>query len=300
MQKYKKRIIAAIIVFAALTAAFFIGGDIVPSNPRENSAGTQSIRSKDSGEADHKSDTVSEIGGSDTEAADADVSGAEDDGADNGTDSEPNKPNGSEKVGAMPNEDSEPPGQKQHNIEYSKENGMNIDDKTGRDEYKTEPVPEGKPVPTEPQDSEIGEKEMTCVLSVRCDTILNNMAEFNPDKKSIVPHDGVIFSEREVVFYEGESVFNVTLREMKKNKIHMEFVNTPIYNSAYIEGIGNIYEYDCGELSGWLYSVNGWFPNYGCSRYMLKQGDKIEWQYTCDLGSDVGGYSASGGGQKDE
>ena len=70
------------------------------------------------------------------------------------------------------------------------------------------------------------------------------------------------------------------------------------YNSAYIEGIGNIYEFDCGELSGWLYKVNGNFPSYGCSRYKLKPGDKVEWVYTCDLGNDVGGYSA--GGQKDE
>ena len=57
----------------------------------------------------------------------------------------------------------------------------------------------------------------------------------------------------------------------------MEFEDTPMYNSAYIEGINNLYEFDCGELSGWMYKVNGWFPNYGCSRYQLKEGDTIEW-----------------------
>ena len=36
------------------------------------------------------------------------------------------------------------------------------------------------------------------------------------------------------------------------------------------------------------YSVNGWFPNYGCSRYQLKNGDVVEWCYTCDLGEDLG------------
>ena len=70
-------------------------------------------------------------------------------------------------------------------------------------------------------------------------------------------------------------MFNVLVREMKRNKIHMEFENTPIYNSAYIEGIANLYEFDCGELSGWMYKVNDWFPNYGCSRYQLKAGDRI-------------------------
>jgi hypothetical protein len=91
-----------------------------------------------------------------------------------------------------------------------------------------------------------------------------------------------------VVFYEGESAFNLLQREMKRAKIHMEFMNTPIYNSAYIEAINNLYEFDAGELSGWLYSVNDWYPNYGCSRYQLKDGDKIVWNYTCDLGRDLG------------
>ena len=56
----------------------------------------------------------------------------------------------------------------------------------------------------------------------------------------------------------------------------------------YIEGIGNLYEFDCGAESGWMYAVNGWFPNYGCSQYALQDGDTVTWVYTCDLGRDVG------------
>ena len=173
---------------------------------------------------------------------------------------------------------------------------MEIDPSTGKDQYLTDPVPEGKPLPIEPQDAVITDQAFTCTLSVRCDTILQNISWLDPKKTDLVPADGVIFAEKEVTFYEGESVFNVLLREMKRNKIHMEFENTPIYNSAYIEGINNLYEFDCGELSGWMYRVNGWFPNYGCSRYQLKPGDNIEWVYTCDLGADVGGaYSTKNG-----
>ena len=179
---------------------------------------------------------------------------------------------------------------------YPEGNGMIIDDSTGKDRYFTDPVPEGKPLPVEPQDQSITNQEYTCFLSVRCDTILNNMTWLDPEKIEMVPADGVIFAEREVSFYEGESVFQVLLREMKQNKIHMEYENTPIYNSAYIEGIANLYEFDCGELSGWMYKVNGWFPNYGCSRYQLMPGDRVEWVYTCDLGADVGGSSSAGNG----
>ena len=91
----------------------------------------------------------------------------------------------------------------------------------------------------------------------------------------LVPADGWILQPMTVTFYEGESVFNVLQRTCKQQKIHMEFSNTPIYNSAYIEGIHNLYEFDVGNLSGWMYKVNGWFPNYGCSRYQLKDGDVI-------------------------
>ncbi len=151
-----------------------------------------------------------------------------------------------------------------------------------KEEVRTAAAPAGNK-------DENSEKQLTCFLSVRCDTLLSNMDKIKPEKAALVPPDGVIFSEREVVFFENESVFNVLKREMRNSKIHMEFENAPIYGSAYIEGIGNLYEFDGGELSGWMYRVNGIYPNYGCSKYILKPGDKIEWIYTCDLGRDIGG-----------
>ena len=171
---------------------------------------------------------------------------------------------------------------------------------TGKDIYQTDPVPSGKPLPVEPQDAVVGDGSFTVTLSVRCDTLLDNIDKLDVEKHELVPEDGVIFAAATVTVYEGESVFNVLQREMRRAKIHMEFVNTPIYNSAYIEGINNLYEFDGGELSGWMYSVTPsdtgqrWFPNYGCSRYQLKAGDVIEWIYTCDLGRDIGGGYATG------
>ena len=111
----------------------------------------------------------------------------------------------------------------------------------------------------------------------------------DPAKTALIPANGWILGSTEAEFSEGESVFDVLLRVCTEKKIHMEFEETPMYQSAYIEGIYNIYEFDCGELSGWMYSVNGWFPNYGCSRYAVRDGDVICWVFTCDLGDDVGG-----------
>ena len=160
---------------------------------------------------------------------------------------------------------------------------------TEQDKYLTDPVPEGKPLPVEPENQEINQgKTYTCTFSIECSTILNNLSELDPDKLELVPTNGVILAPTIVTFYEGESVFDVLQRVCKENNIHLEFSWTPIYNSAYIEGIHNLYEFDCGALSGWMYRVNGWYPNYGCSRYQLADGEVVEWRYTCDLGEDVG------------
>lgn len=174
-------------------------------------------------------------------------------------------------------------------VNSTKNETMEIDSKTGKDKYQTDPVPEGKPIPIEPQDVVISDTEYSCTISISCATILDNFDELEKEKQPLVPEDGWILKPTTVTFYDGESVFNILQRICKQNKIHMEFQNTPIYNSAYIEGINNLYEFDCGNLSGWMYSVNDWFPNYGCSRYQLKDGDIIEWIYTCDLGADIGG-----------
>ena len=186
-------------------------------------------------------------------------------------------------------------GFKQEDIAYSESRGMELDPETKRDKYLTDPVPEGKPLPVEPQDAEVTDTEYHCTLSIDCKTILDNMDKCDKDKRELVPEDGWILEPTEVTFFDGESVFHVLKRTCKQQGIHMEFENTPIYNSAYIEGIHNLYEFDVGDLSGWMYSVNGWYPNYGCSRYALKDGDVVEWRYTCDLGFDVGGGYAVGG-----
>ena len=168
-----------------------------------------------------------------------------------------------------------------------------IDPTTGKDKYQTDPVPEGKPVPVEPGTSSAG-GSATCTFSISCATILNNWDKCDESKKPLVPADGVILPTTTVTFTEGESVFDVLQRLCRENGIHMESSWTPMYNSAYVEGINNLYEFDVGSLSGWMYSVNGWFPNYGCSRYALQNGDVVNWVYTCDLGYDVGGGYSTG------
>ena len=90
-------------------------------------------------------------------------------------------------------------------------------------------------------------------------------------------------------------MWDVLQRATREHKIQLEYqgANENLYNSVYIEGINHLYEFSAGPLSGWMYAVNGVYPNYGCSQYVLQDGDTIVWNYTVDLGRDLG-QSASG------
>ena len=140
----------------------------------------------------------------------------------------------------------------------------------------------------EQQESEI--QKYSCTIKISCETILDNKENLQEGKESYVPSSGVILATTTVNFEEGETVFDVLKRICSSKGIQLEYSWTPMYDSYYIEGINQIYEFDCGGQSGWMYKVNGCFPNYGCSSYILEDGDTIVWCYTCNgLGADVGG-----------
>ena len=83
----------------------------------------------------------------------------------------------------------------------------------------------------------------------------------------------------EVIDKDGENVFDILQKATKENHIHMEYVTNAVYESAYIEGINNIYELDAGPMSGWTYSVNGEYPSYGSSKVKVNDGDEIVFNY---------------------
>lgn len=129
----------------------------------------------------------------------------------------------------------------------------------------------------------------TCTIEVRCDTILDNMGDLAPGKSSCVPGNGVILAASTVRFAQGDTVLDVLKAASSATGLQLEYSYTPGYGSYYVEGINNLYEFDCGNESGWMYKVNGWFPNYGCSEYQVHDGDVIVWCYTCKgYGADLG------------
>ena len=139
---------------------------------------------------------------------------------------------------------------------------------------------------------DITEDSETVFLSIECGTILDNWENLDPALRyeKYVPSDGIILEETEYVLRPNDTVYDLLDRAVRYNKIQMEYqgANENSFGSVYIKGINYLYEFSCGPLSGWMYRVNGKFPNYGCSKYELKDGDVVEWVYICDLGRDVG------------
>ena len=144
-----------------------------------------------------------------------------------------------------------------------------------------EPAPDNTPTPTQPES-----KKNTVTITIRCDTAVNNGMHLESKWSGIVPASGVILPVTTVEIEEGDTVFDVLSYVCSKYKIHMEY-SGGTSSGCYVEGINNLYEFDGGRWSGWMYCVNDWYPNYGCGVYYVKSGDIIEWNYTCDLGLDL-------------
>lgn len=131
-----------------------------------------------------------------------------------------------------------------------------------------------------------GEKSITVSMEIRCDTVAG--------AEDYLPQDGVILSKTSVSAREGESAFDVLCETARAYDIHLEYEGTAAGSEfAYIEGIAYLYEYDHGELSGWIYLVNGEAPGVGCGAYQVADGDEILWYYTRELGRDAKPDSAS-------
>ena len=141
-----------------------------------------------------------------------------------------------------------------------------------------------------------------CTVTVECKTIYDNLSKFKDNKKTFLPANGVILDRVQVELTGNESAFDVLKKACAQNVctdrckyctasgVQLEYTYTPGFNTYYIEGIHQIYEKDCGAQSGWMYSVNGKYPDVGASAYTVSAGDTIVFSFTCDMGEDIGNH----------
>lgn len=131
------------------------------------------------------------------------------------------------------------------------------------------------------KEQKTSKKKYSCTIYISAARLLKSDS-VSDAVKSIVPADGVILSKRKVTLKSGDTVKSVLNRVAKEQNITIT-----TKGSDYVSGIAGISEFDGGDLSGWMYSVNGIFPQKSYNQYKLKNGDDIAWRYTLNMGEDL-------------
>ncbi|SEL25860.1 protein of unknown function [Ruminococcus sp. YRD2003] len=120
----------------------------------------------------------------------------------------------------------------------------------------------------------------TVTMEIRCDTAVGK------SDSEYIPEDGVILPVTSFDIEEGDTVFDVLTDAAQTCGIQVDSRGGS-KSMIYVAGINYLYEYDFGDLSGWVYHVNGISPSRNSGDYVLSDGDRIEWLYTCELGHDL-------------
>ena len=119
---------------------------------------------------------------------------------------------------------------------------------------------------------------MATTITIRCDTVAG--------RADHIPADGVILAESTVMLAENATAFDQLVLAVREHKIHMDKEEGAM-GTVYVKGLANLYEFDYGDLSGWMFCVNGGSAQTGSGDYRLKAGDRVEWLYTTELGRDL-------------
>jgi hypothetical protein len=114
-------------------------------------------------------------------------------------------------------------------------------------------------------------------LEIRCDTL--------PAGTPGVPADGALLPCTAFPLYPGDTVYDILTRAARQYRIPLDARGGQ--GMVYLAGIHYLYEQAHGELSGWMYFVNGQSASQSCDRLPLSDGDSILWAYTCEMGADL-------------
>ena len=107
-----------------------------------------------------------------------------------------------------------------------------------------------------------------CYITIECKSILKHLGDLKPGHEKYVPSDGYLLRKYSCTYKSGDTAYDILKRSCAAQHIKIT-AETTMYG-VYIAGINNIDEKDCGDESGWLYSVNGKFPSITCGKQKVK------------------------------
>lgn len=254
----------AALLLAALLALGCVGCGQSPAADADgtgsNTQQTVDKHRKSSTKADTKTDT----------AADAKT----DDKTDTKTDDK--TADGDKQQTEQTNEDK----QSEQKQDQQKEEGTGKTEQPKQEETKpSAPEPEPTPTPTPTPTPEPGPEPEPAAATVSLYISCANAVGIQDG----LPAGGAMLSTT-VAISEGDTVMDVLKRACRDAGLAVSA------GGSYVSSIGGLSDRidRAHPSSGWMYCVDGWFPNYGCNSYTLSGGESIEWLYTLDGGSDVG------------
>lgn len=101
-----------------------------------------------------------------------------------------------------------------------------------------------------------------------------------------------IIRSTKVTLQSGDTAFTLLKRIVDEKGVSIDYNGSGA--TLYVKAIDGLREFDGGPDSGWMYLVNGEYPNHSAGTHTLRDGDVLRWRYTKDLGRDIGGYVPDG------
>ncbi len=89
---------------------------------------------------------------------------------------------------------------------------------------------------------------------------------------------GEIIASTTFEWINGDTVLDLLKQVTRSERIPLQVRGMGMF--AYVEGIANLFEFDHGPESGWLFKVNGELAQKGAGSVKLAKGDTVEWFYT--------------------
>ncbi|MCI8349167.1 MAG: DUF4430 domain-containing protein [Firmicutes bacterium] len=95
------------------------------------------------------------------------------------------------------------------------------------------------------------------------------------DKDAVEAEDFKAIAETDFIVEEGTSVLDATQLYCVANGLDIT-VNS---SSGYISGMLGLNEGDLADTTGWIYTINGEAVTVSADKQILKEGDKIAWEF---------------------
>lgn len=136
---------------------------------------------------------------------------------------------------------------------------------------------------TSSNSSQVDNNLVSQKISISIDCInASNAKLYEKFSEKVVPKNGIILKETFIDFKQGQSAYDVLKLICRQNNIILSVKG--FGEQVYIAGINGLKEFDGGQNSGWLYTINGKMPEVGVGSYKLEDGDKIQLRYTVNIG----------------